>query len=76
MERPAIVGGAGIGGLNAARRVAAANRRVPIPEQNPAAGGTMSAIREDGFGWDMALSAITMRHVNAALNSPCVACRR
>jgi phytoene desaturase len=58
----AIVG-AGIGGLAAAIRLAAAGRRVAIYEQNPAPGGKMSELRQDGFRWDTGPSVITMRHV-------------
>ena len=58
-----IIIGAGIGGLSAAIRLAAAGRRVTVLEQNPAVGGKMSEIRAEGFRWDTGPSVITMRHV-------------
>ena len=58
----AIVG-AGIGGLAAAIRLAAAGRRVAIYEQNATVGGKMSQIIQDGFRWDTGPSVITMRPV-------------
>ncbi|MFN8468311.1 MAG: phytoene desaturase family protein [Caldilineaceae bacterium] len=58
----AIVG-AGIGGLSAAIRLAAAGRRVALYEQNAAVGGKMGQIIRDGFRWDTGPSVITMRPV-------------
>ena len=58
----AIVG-AGIGGLSAAIRLAAAGRRVAIYEQNAVVGGKMGQIIRDGFRWDTGPSVITMRPV-------------
>lgn len=55
--------GAGIGGLSAAIRLAAAGLRVAVYEQNPITGGKMSRIERDGFFWDTGPSVITMRHV-------------
>ena len=62
-RKPVVIIGAGIGGLSAAIRLAAAGRRVIVLEQNPAAGGKMSQIVQDGFRWDTGPSVITMRHV-------------
>ncbi len=58
-----IVIGAGIGGLSAAIRLAAAGRRVVVLEQNAAVGGKMGEVRAGGFRWDTGPSVITMRHV-------------
>jgi phytoene desaturase len=58
----AIVG-AGIGGLSAAIRLAAAGLRVAVYEKNPTPGGKMGQIERDGFRWDTGPSVITMRHV-------------
>ena len=58
----AIVG-AGIGGLSAAIRLAAAGRRVVVYEQNAAAGGKMGQVEQDGFRWDTGPSVITMAGV-------------
>lgn len=58
-----VIIGAGIGGLSAAIRLAAAGQRVTILEQNAAVGGKMGEINADGFRWDTGPSVITMRHV-------------
>lgn len=55
--------GAGIGGLSAGIRLAAAGHPVTIYEKNTAVGGKMGQIRQDGFRWDTGPSVITMRHV-------------
>ena len=62
-HKPVVIIGAGIGGLSAAIRLAAAGRRVVMLEQNAAVGGKMSEIAQDGFRWDTGPSVITMRHV-------------
>jgi phytoene desaturase len=59
--------GAGIGGLSAAIRLAAAGRRVAVYEQNAAVGGKMGQLSQDGFRWDTGPSVITMRPVFQAL---------
>ncbi len=59
----AIIVGAGIGGLAAAIRLAAAGRRVMVLEKNPAVGGKMNRIAADGFCWDTGPTVITMRPV-------------
>ena len=58
-----VIVGAGIGGLSAAIRLAAAGRRVIVLEQNAQVGGKMSEISADGFRWDTGPSVITMRPV-------------
>lgn len=60
---PIIVIGAGIGGLSAAIRLAAAGKAVIVVEQNQQVGGKMGQIVADGFRWDTGPSVITMRHV-------------
>lgn len=67
MTDPIIIIGAGIGGLSAAIRLAAAGRRVAIYEKNAGVGGKMSQIAVDGFRWDTGPSVITMRRVFAEL---------
>ena len=62
-----IIIGAGIGGLSAAIRLAAAGKRVIIYEKNAIVGGKMGQIRRGGFRWDTGPSVITMRHVLADL---------
>lgn len=63
MTPPVIVVGAGIGGLSAAIRLAAAGQRVVVLEANPTVGGKMSEWCAGGFRWDTGPSVITMRHV-------------
>lgn len=63
MLRDIIVIGAGIGGLAAAIRLAAAGRPVVVLEQNPQVGGKMGEVRADGFRWDTGPSVITLRPV-------------
>lgn len=58
-----VIIGAGIGGLSAAIRLAAAGHRVTVLEQQPHVGGKMSEIVADGFRWDTGPSVIAMRHV-------------
>ncbi len=60
---PVIVIGAGIGGLAAAIRLAAAGRAVTVLEQSTTVGGKMSQISDRGYRWDTGPSVITMRHV-------------
>src|SRR5512145_3098450 len=63
LAKPAIIVGAGIGGLSRAIRLAAAGRKVLVLEQSETVGGKMGQIRRDGFRWDTGPSVITMRHV-------------
>ncbi len=58
-----VIVGAGVGGLSAAIRLAAADRRVVVLEQNPQVGGKMGEVRAQGFRWDTGPSVITMRPV-------------
>lgn len=63
MPKPIVIIGAGIGGLSAGIRLAAAGQSVIIYEKNPAVGGKMSEYTAAGFRWDTGPSVITMRHV-------------
>ncbi len=63
MNKTVVIIGAGIGGLSAAIRLAAAGRRVVVLEKNAAVGGKMGEVREAGFRWDTGPSVITMRPV-------------
>ncbi len=62
-REPVVVIGAGIGGLSAAIRLAAAGRKVLLVEQNAHIGGKMGESRQAGFRWDTGPSVITMRKV-------------
>lgn len=63
MTKSVVVVGAGIGGLSAAIRLAAAGKRVVILEQNRHVGGKMGQLELAGFRWDTGPSVITMRPV-------------
>jgi phytoene desaturase len=58
---PIIILGAGIGGLSAAIRLAAAGRAVMVIEKNPQPGGKMGEMRLGGYRFDTGPSVITMR---------------
>jgi len=63
MDADVIVVGAGIGGLSAAIRLAAAGRRVLVLERNSSVGGKMAEWTDSGFRWDTGPSVVTMRPV-------------
>jgi phytoene desaturase len=62
-DHPIVIIGAGIGGLSAAIRLAAAGQHVAIYEQGSYVGGKMNEVRAEGFRWDTGPSVVTMRHV-------------
>jgi phytoene desaturase len=63
MTEPIVIVGAGLGGLSAAIRLAAAGRPVVVLEQNAQVGGKMGQVIVGGFRWDTGPSVITMRPV-------------
>jgi len=63
MNDSLVIIGAGIGGMSAAIRLAAAGRHVTIFEQNPGPGGKVSRLRAADFTWDRGPSVVTMRGV-------------
>jgi len=63
MPEPIIVIGAGIGGLSAAIRLAAAGQPVIVLEKNEQVGGKLAELHAGGYRWDTGPSVITMRHV-------------
>lgn len=63
MPPPIYILGAGIGGLSAAIHLASRGFNVTLLEQNPAVGGKMAEVTENGFRWDTGPSLITMRGV-------------
>jgi phytoene desaturase len=58
-----VVIGAGVGGLAAAARLAAAGHRVAVHERAPTHGGKLGEYRRDGFAFDTGPSLLTMPHV-------------
>lgn len=60
---PILIIGAGVAGLAAAIRLAAAGQAVTVLEQNAQVGGKMGEITAAGFRWDTGPSVITMRPV-------------
>jgi phytoene desaturase len=59
--------GAGVGGLAAAARLAAAGHTVTVCEQAPAVGGKLGLLQRDGFRFDTGPSLLTMPQVFAEL---------
>ncbi len=57
--------GAGVGGLAAAARLAAAGHEVTVYEQAETVGGKLGVHRRDGFTFDTGPSLLTMPHVLA-----------
>jgi phytoene desaturase len=59
----AIVIGAGVGGLAASIRLAAAGHDVAVLERNPAVGGKVATLENQGFTFDLGPSLLTLPHV-------------
>jgi diapolycopene oxygenase len=60
MSSPTVVVGAGLGGLAAAIRLAAAGRRVTVLEKQPRVGGKLNLHQAAGFTFDTGPSLFTM----------------
>jgi phytoene desaturase len=62
-----VVVGAGVGGLTAAVRLAAAGHRVTVFEQAPEVGGKLGRFERDGFRFDTGPSLLTLPQLFADL---------
>src|SRR5205085_10248697 len=63
----AVVVGAGVGGLAAAVRLAAAGHRVTLVEAQADLGGRARQLRDAGFTWDMGPTIVTAPHLLRSL---------
>ncbi len=63
MGSEVVVVGAGLGGLAAAARLAAAGHRVTVCEQADTVGGKLGVFRRDGFTFDTGPSLVTLPSV-------------
>ncbi|GID93605.1 phytoene desaturase family protein [Amorphoplanes digitatis] len=66
MSRIAVIG-AGVGGLAAAARLAAAGHRVAVHERAPSVGGKLGGYERDGFRFDTGPSLLTLPGIFADL---------
>ena len=59
----AVVVGAGVGGLAASIRLAAAGHDVTVLERNPMVGGKLATLDEEGWRFDIGPTLLTLPHV-------------
>lgn len=60
MPQSVIIIGGGLGGLSAAISLAQSGYKVSLYEQNPHLGGKLNRLEQDGFGFDLGPSILTM----------------
>ena len=58
-----IVVGAGVGGLAAAIRLAAAGHQVEVLERNPIVGGKLATLEEGGYSFELGPTLLTLPHI-------------
>ena len=58
-----IVIGAGVGGLAAAIRLAAAGHLVEVLERNPNVGGKLATLKEGGYSFELGPTLLTLPHI-------------
>lgn len=61
--KPAVVIGAGVGGLSVATRLADAGHRVIVIERRFEVGGKLAVLQRNGFSFDIGPSLVTMPHL-------------
>lgn len=61
-EKVVIIGG-GLGGISAAISLAQNNFDVTLYEKNSHLGGKLNRTQQDGFGFDLGPSILTMKHI-------------
>ncbi|MGB7459626.1 MAG: FAD-dependent oxidoreductase, partial [Carnobacterium jeotgali] len=62
-KKSVIVIGGGLGGISAAISLAQSGYNVSLFEQNDHLGGKLNRLEQDGFGFDLGPSILTMPHV-------------
>lgn len=62
-QKTAVVIGGGLGGLSAAISLAQSGFRVALYEKNQHLGGKLNRSEQDGFGFDLGPSILTMPHI-------------
>ncbi|UJL46160.1 NAD(P)/FAD-dependent oxidoreductase [Virgibacillus sp. NKC19-16] len=63
LKPSAVVIGGGLGGLSAAISLAQAGHEVSLYEKNDHVGGKVNRLEQDGFGFDLGPSILTMPHI-------------
>ncbi|ASV68681.1 phytoene desaturase family protein [Cytobacillus kochii] len=63
MKRTAIVIGGGLGGLSTSISLAQSGFQVSLYEKNAHLGGKLNRLEQDGFGFDLGPSILTMPHI-------------
>ena len=63
MTKSVIVIGGGLGGLSAAISLAQKGYKVSLFEKNNHLGGKLNRLEQDGFGFDLGPSILTMPHI-------------
>lgn len=62
-KKKVVVIGGGLGGLSAAISLQQKGYDVDIYEQNKHLGGKLNRLEQDGFGFDLGPSILTMPHI-------------
>ena len=65
MKKKVVIIGGGLGGLSAAVSLAQQGFEVSLYEKNSHLGGKLNRLEQDGFGFDLGPSILTMTHIFA-----------